>query len=325
MNHDESYHDIEETPSVSAPQPIVSFGVPVRNGEKYLPKLFDSLLAQEFAEFEVIIGDNLSDDRTEAICRDYARRDPRIKYFRHPENLGQSGNFNRVLELAQGQYFRWIGDDDWIEPDYTRKCVEFLQRRPDLIGVTTEQRHHFDDGTFHYKEYRGDRLDSPLPHIRFRRMIWFMTADYGFIDPIYTMYRRDAILKTHGMLLIQAQDQVLATELSLVGPFGHIPECLAHRRRHSYHVVSQDSLVKHYEPKNAKKIQGRHLRPTLTMWEFVQRSPMSGWQKLLCALSLVRYLATVIWWQERNRLHAAFGLRSRLRRLLTRRQRSRLV
>jgi glycosyltransferase involved in cell wall biosynthesis len=325
MNQDEGSHTVEVSISANAPRPIVSFGVPVRNGEKYLPKLFNSLLAQDFADFEVIIGDNLSDDRTEAICRDYACRDPRIKYFRHPENLGQSGNFNRVLELAQGQYFRWIGDDDWIEPDYTRKCVEFLQRHPDWIGVTTEQRHHFDDGTFHYKEYQGDRLDSPLPHLRFRRMMWFMTADYGFIDPIYTMYRRDAMLKTRGMLLIQAQDQVLAAELSLIGPFGHIPECLAHRRRHSYHIVSQDSLVKHYEPNNAKKIQGRHIRSTLAIWDFVQQSPLTVWQKLLCVPPLIGYLAYVIWWQERNQLRSALAVRSRLQRLLTLKRRSRLV
>ncbi len=63
----------------SAVKPVVSFGVPVRNGEKYLPRLFDSLLAQDFENFEVIIGDNLSSDRTEEICRDYAHRDPRIK------------------------------------------------------------------------------------------------------------------------------------------------------------------------------------------------------------------------------------------------------
>lgn len=302
----------------AAVEPLVSFGVPVRNGEKFLPRLFDSLIAQDFTNFEVIIGDNLSDDSTEEICRDYARRDLRIKYFRHPENLGQCGNFNRVFELSQGKYFRWIGDDDWIEPSYTSKCVDFLEHNPHFSAVTTEQNHVFDDGSEYYKEYRGERVDSPHAHARFRRMLWFMTADYGFIDPMYTLYRRDAILKTHGMQLIPAQDQVLAVELSLVGRFGHIPELLAHRRRHNYQATSWDDLLKHYEPGNYKTVNASNAKAAAAMWGFVAASSMSPWHKFLCLLSVVRYVRCIVIPQIWNRFKTELKIRIKL--FLQRRQ-----
>lgn len=314
---DSIHHDTELVSCTgNKPAPIVSFGVPVRNGEKYLPRLFDSLLAQNFTDFEVVIGDNLSDDRTEEICREYARRDARIKYFKHPKNLGQSGNFNRVFELSQGKYFRWIGDDDWLEPEYTRKCVEFLESHEDFIAVTTEQDHVFDDGTVYYKEFKGERLDSPEAYVRFRRMVWFMTADYGFVDPIYTLYRREAMLKTHGMQLITAQDQVLASELSLVGRFGHIPECLSHRRRHLYGVVSWDNLLKHYEPSHHNRINRHHTEAAAAMWSFVKASSMPGWQKLLCMLPVIRYVSQVILSQEFLRFKMKLRLRTRLKLVL---------
>jgi glycosyltransferase involved in cell wall biosynthesis len=311
-----SYHALDGDPANSDDsivKPIVSFGVPVRNGEKYLPRLFDSLLAQNFSAFEVIIGDNRSDDRTEEICRDYAQRDPRIKYFKHPENLGQSGNFNRVFELSQGKYFRWIGDDDWVEPDYTRKCVDFLETHPGFTAVTTEQDHVFDDGTAHYKEYRGERCDSPLPHVRFQRMLWLLTSDFGFIDPMYTLYSREVICQTRKMQLMPGQDHVLAAELSLVSRFGHIPECLAHRRRHTYQQTDRSSLLKHYEPRNVKKIRGHYnIEAARAMWSFVQASPLSAWQKLLCLPSIVRYASIVTQKAIVRQIRSHLRLRSRL-------------
>ncbi|WP_416676429.1 glycosyltransferase family 2 protein [Egbenema bharatensis] len=296
-----------------ASKPIVSFGIPVRNGEKFLPRLFESFLAQDFENFEVVIGDNLSDDRTEEICREYARRDARIKYFRHPKNLGQSGNFNRVFELSQGKYFRWIGDDDWLEPAYTRKCVEFLDSHPNFMAVTTEQDHELPDGTLYYREFKGKRLDSPHTYERFCRMVWFMTADYGFIDPIYTMYRREAILSTSGMRLVAAQDHVLAAELCLAGPFGHIPELLAHRYRPQRDVAAWEKTHKHYEMDNSNVLAKINTEATFDMWEIINAVPMPVWQKWLCAFAILRYVRCVVLSQVYGRLRARVRMRTRLR------------
>src|SRR6185295_20414870 len=100
--------------------PRVSIGLPVFNGEQLLRQAVDSLLAQTFSDFELVISDNGSTDGTEAICREYAARDSRIRYLREPENRGGSWNFSRLPPLARGEYFRWSCHDDICEPTHLR-------------------------------------------------------------------------------------------------------------------------------------------------------------------------------------------------------------
>src|SRR4030066_62015 len=87
--------------------PTVSIGMPVYNGEPYIRAALESLLAQTFTDFELIISDNASTDATESICREYAARDSRIDYVRHEKNQGASANFQFVLDQARGEFFIW--------------------------------------------------------------------------------------------------------------------------------------------------------------------------------------------------------------------------
>ena len=81
-------------------KPRVSIGLPVCNGENYLKQALDSIMAQTYTDFELIISDNASTDRTAQICKEYANRDPRIRYYRNEKNLGAARNFNYVFELV---------------------------------------------------------------------------------------------------------------------------------------------------------------------------------------------------------------------------------
>jgi glycosyltransferase involved in cell wall biosynthesis len=92
--------------------PKVSIGMPVYNGNPFIREALDSLLSQTFTDFELIISDNASTDATEAICREYASKDARIRYVRQPENRGASLNFKFVLDEAVGEYFMWAAADD---------------------------------------------------------------------------------------------------------------------------------------------------------------------------------------------------------------------
>ncbi|MBN1612940.1 MAG: glycosyltransferase [Deltaproteobacteria bacterium] len=94
--------------------------MPVYNGEAFLREALNSLVAQTFVDFELIISDNASTDATEAICREYAARDERIRYVRQPDNKGAEANFQFVLDASLCEYFMWAGADDvwdvrWIE------------------------------------------------------------------------------------------------------------------------------------------------------------------------------------------------------------------
>ncbi|MEM6486652.1 MAG: glycosyltransferase [Pseudomonadota bacterium] len=104
--------------------PRVSIGMPVYNGENYIREAIDSILAQEFTDFELIISDNASTDGTEAICRDYAARDARVRYIRQPENKGAAQNYNVLVHEARGEFFKWAAHDDCLRPGFLARCVE---------------------------------------------------------------------------------------------------------------------------------------------------------------------------------------------------------
>jgi glycosyltransferase involved in cell wall biosynthesis len=106
---------------------LVSIGLPVYNGERYLAQALDSLLSQSHENLEILIADNASTDASEAICRDFAARDPRIAYHRHPRNLGAAANYNFVFRRARGAYFRWAAHDDICMPRLVERCVAALE------------------------------------------------------------------------------------------------------------------------------------------------------------------------------------------------------
>ena len=118
---------------MTQPTPRVSIGLPVYNGERFLARAIDSLLAQDFVDFELVISDNASTDGTGEISRDYAARDPRIRYHRNERNIGAVGNFNRTLDLASGEYFKWAAHDDWCAPQFLGRCVEVLDDDPSTV------------------------------------------------------------------------------------------------------------------------------------------------------------------------------------------------
>src|SRR5687767_9303189 len=113
-----------------ANEPRVSIGLPVFNGESHLALALDSVLAQTFGDFELVISDNGSTDSTRQICEDYAKRDARIRYLRSDENRGAAWNYNRVFERSRGAFFKWMAHDDLIAPQYLERCVEALDRAP---------------------------------------------------------------------------------------------------------------------------------------------------------------------------------------------------
>lgn len=268
--------------------PLLSFAVPVHNGARHLPRLLASLSEQEYLNFEVVVCDNCSTDETPQIVLEAAHADPRIRFVRNPTNIGQIANFNRVFELSRGQYIRWIGSDDWLEPTYARKCIDALEAAPDAVAATTYQDHIDDEGRRFYAEYRGERLDSDRADERFRRMLWFCTADYLYLDPIYSMLRRSVLERTRRLLVVPDMDQVLAVELAMAGPFIHVPECLAHRRREN---VTREEVVRRYHPERYKELDGLvPLKDTMAaMWASVERAQLGPIERAACAVALVRY------------------------------------
>ena len=103
------------------------------NGERFLAQALECLLAQTFGDFELVISDNASTDRTPEICHAYVQRDPRVRYVRNPLNLGSVPNFNRVFELSTAPLFKWAAHDDLHHETYLEGCVRLLDEDPAVV------------------------------------------------------------------------------------------------------------------------------------------------------------------------------------------------
>jgi hypothetical protein len=135
-------------PNLMDSTPLLSIGLFVYNGERFLEETLDSILSQTFTDFELIISDNASTDRTAEISQAYARADSRISYYRNEKNMGAGWNLRRVYELATGKYFKWAAADDLLEPEFLRRCVEALESDPGCVVAYARTKEIDANGTF---------------------------------------------------------------------------------------------------------------------------------------------------------------------------------
>ena len=241
-------------PAYPSSSPVLSVGLAVRNGRDIVGRCIESVLSQDFADLELIISDNASDDGTIDTLERYAGMDRRVRLSVNPVDIGSHENMNRVLTAADGTYFRWISADDWLEPGCLSACVQVLESQPDAIGVTTWFTIHTAEGLTRFEEYGGEFPRSADPARRFERMLWFFHAGDAKYDPIYGVYRRDRLVDSHRIRPIERTDWLLCAELALMGPIVHLHERLAHRTR-DYPVGSQRlALRRRLDPVRAGKL-----------------------------------------------------------------------
>jgi len=111
--------------------PLVTIGLPTFNRAPKLKRAIETVLGQTYQNLELVISDNASTDGTQQLCEEFSRRDKRVKYFRQPTNHGAVANFRAVLDYARGEFFMWLGDDDWLDPGYVGECLSVLIKHPD--------------------------------------------------------------------------------------------------------------------------------------------------------------------------------------------------
>ncbi len=164
--------------------------MPVYNGEMCIRDALESLLAQSFTDFELIISDNASTDSTEAICSEYSQQDHRIRYVRQPENFGAAANFNFVLDLSIGEYFMWAAADDKRSKDFLEENLAFLTENPDFVASTSPT--CFDGASFDERSMGDFSLDHPDP---FQRICDFFTLWHAN-SRFYSLIRRDVLISS---------------------------------------------------------------------------------------------------------------------------------
>jgi glycosyltransferase involved in cell wall biosynthesis len=216
------------TKTSSTGAPVVSVGMPVLDGEKYMAETIDSILGQDVDGLELIISDNASTDATEAIARSYAARDPRARYVRNERNVGAARNYNQLVDLAQGRYFKWAGYDDLLRPGYLRRCIEVLDAEPEV--VIAYPRTDIIDGAGDLVRHHDDNmhLSSPDPVARVRHF----ARTFTLCNPCFGVIRRDLLLRTSLVQPFVSSDIPLLVELALLGKWHEVPDRLFLRRIH---------------------------------------------------------------------------------------------
>jgi glycosyltransferase involved in cell wall biosynthesis len=208
--------------------PRVSIGLPVYNGERYLRQAVESLLAQTFTDFELILLDNASTDGTQSICRDLAAGDPRVVYLREPVNTGGIRNHNKTVELARGEYFKWAAHDDNYAPTFVERCVQHLDAAPNTVLAFSRAAFIDENGAPLHEYHHPLDLARPDPGERFLAYVFanhVMVEDYGLM--------RTGVLRSTPLFgTFVWSDMVLFAELAFHGPFIEIPEVLFFRRDH---------------------------------------------------------------------------------------------
>lgn len=245
-------------------RPSVSIGMPVYNGERFICEALNSLLSQGFEDFELVISDNASQDGSEAICREYAARDRRIRYHRSPRNRGAAWNFNRTFELSRGEFFMWAADDDVREPSYLTECLHLLREDPDAVLC-----HCF---TSIMSEAAQDlRVEkTPIPEncrtVRSRQREVLDKA--GYTLAFYGLMRSAAMRQTRLYQTHYGSDGGFVAELALYGNFLCVPEALFRYRQRSREILLMDYVARTYESLDP----GNHHR-----W-FTPHRLIAGWK-----------------------------------------------
>jgi glycosyltransferase involved in cell wall biosynthesis len=214
--------------------PRVTIGMPVYNGERFLGEALDSILAQSFADFELVISDNGSSDGTQAMCETYAARDGRIRYYREDVNRGAAWNYNRLVELARGEYFKWAAHDDLLAPTFLERCVEGLDRNPAAVLCFPDDQDVDIEGRPDDRYRRQSHVPaswrgcSPRLSDRVRNLT---RMDYD-CEEVFGLIRLETLRRTRLIQSYTDSDRTLLVELGLYGPFQMIPERLFLHRHH---------------------------------------------------------------------------------------------
>jgi len=273
--------------------PRVSIGLPVYNGERYIEDAINSILTQTYTDLELIIVDNASTDRTPRICREYAAKDKRIRYYRNKVNIGAVANFNRAFKFSSGEYFKWAAHDDVLAPEFLAKCIDILDSNPSIVLCHSKtariDEHGKLVGTYNYKA----RSDSIKPHERFGDLI----AEHAQADSwvlLFGLIRADVLGRTQLFGKYIGADVNILAEISLFGRIYEIPELLFFRRSHQQAYSNRASDKKFSIEEEMSWWTQNHTffsewwRIYIEYFKSVRRSPLKWSERLLCYAQISR-------------------------------------
>lgn len=229
--------------------PTLSVGLPVYNGEDFVARALQSVLAQSRRDLEVVVSDNASTDGTGRICRELAAADPRVKYLRQPRNLGVTRNFMACVDAAEAKYFKWIAADDYLHPLFVERLLPALD--DPAVAISTCRMPYTDrsgnrltpDDTGWVMTDYGEAVEwvdypAGLSDDRGRtRYRAFLANGRGnlFAELYYGIYRTAQVRRLIPPGYHIGTEKSFVAAALLAGRVAHLPEDLMFRAMHSEH------------------------------------------------------------------------------------------
>jgi glycosyltransferase involved in cell wall biosynthesis len=270
--------------------------MPAYNAARHIRAAIRSILAQSVTELELIIYDNASTDDTEALCREAAAGDPRVRYFRNERNLGAAENYNLTLRAARGRYFKWSSSNDLCHPDFLRACIAALESDADVVIAYPRTRLFIDDPEVgeSYADHLG--LESDDPGVRFIRFV----DGVGLNNIMNGVCRTDVLRQVPPIRAHVGSDQVTFAAMTLRGKVVEVPEEYFYRRMDAESATrlgGNEAVRRHYDPSGRKHMVFQLWRLYLEYMSAVISSPLSVRQRIPLAVSMLR---RIVW--RRNKL-----------------------
>ena len=246
----------------------------------------------------MIISDNASSDRTESICRRYAERDSRVRYYRQPRNRGVTWNFRQVALLADGEYFLWMAHATTaLLRNMSSVVWRFLQKNPGTVLCYSKAIEINEDGNAIARKEQVLGADASSPHQRFRELI---RMEHN-CESIFGMVRTDVLKKTSIHADFPDSDRCVLAELALYGRFEKLPEYLFFHREHSQRVTKQfptrQERMLRLNPDRRLRLVFPHFRQFREYMAAIHRAPIGGYEAICCYVRMLGWL-----WEYRGRL-----------------------
>ena len=281
---------MDDEPTRADP-PVVSLGMPVYNGERFVEPAILSTLAQTLQCFELIICDNASTDGTEQICRALSASDPRVRYVRNEQNLGAHPNYNKTFSLARGRYFKWVPHDDAMHPEYLERCVARLEANPSWVLCQTDFEYIDESGATLVVEHSAvPGSDAADPVSRFTALSLQPHTCYDVMG----VFRQGMLSRSMLLPSFHGSDRALLVQLALMGPFGHISEPLLRIRDHADRYTRARTRpaerAQWHDTRHSSHFSFPCWRLYGTYWQTALRADITGRQRLGLYLALGR------WW-----------------------------
>lgn len=271
--------------------PLVSIGLPVYNGQRYLRRALDCLLGQDYHNFELLISDNASTDQTMQICEEYAVRDRRITVNVNQTNVGIIGNFQLVLDRARGKYFMWAAHDDTWAGTFVSSMVRELENHPDAaVAMSGVERIH-ENGTPHDVVRYAERANpNDMTTFQLALALAEGTPHHLFIYGLFrTAFLRQAFQNFPRVI---AADRLMMLQAALSARFRYVDEVL-HTR-----YINYEPIPVRYKNEEFGKIwhdRHPHLKKDLALGPYLFRSRIIPWQRKL-------WIPLIVIWPRLKRL-----------------------